>query len=67
MAPSPTVDPLSTTEPDAIRQLSPIVAPSMWALCPTTQPAPITVGSTGVQWITVPSWMFVRAPTLIVP
>jgi hypothetical protein len=32
-----------------------------------TQSSPITVGSSAVQWITVPSWIEVRAPMRIQP
>lgn len=39
----------------------------MWALWPTTVPAPMTVASTAVQWMIVPSWMLLSAPTTIRP
>ena len=41
--------------------------PSMCALCPTVQRAPIIVASMTVQCTTVPSWILVFSPTLMVP
>jgi hypothetical protein len=58
-------EPFSTTEPDAIRQPSPIIAPSMCALWPIVQPAPMSVGFAWLQCTIVPSWTLVRAPISI--
>lgn len=44
-----------------------MVQPSMCTLCPTTHSFPITVGHSTVVWLTVPSWIEVRAPTTILP
>ena len=32
-----------------------------------TQSSPITVGCRSVVWITLPSWIDVRAPTVMLP
>ncbi len=42
-----------------------MVALSMWALCPTTQRAPMIVAWIAVQWMIVPSWMLVYSPTVM--
>ena len=70
-APAATSAPVRTstrcrsTDPEPIRQPSSTVQPSRWALCPTTQSAPMVVGSSSVQCTTVPSWIEVRAPTVM--
>jgi hypothetical protein len=53
------------TAPDPTRVRSSIVQPSRCTRWPTTQPAPTVVGRPGATWITVPSWIDVRAPTVI--
>lgn len=67
MAPSSTTLPLSTTEPDAIRQPLPMRAPSTCTACPIADDGPRIVGSAAVQWTTQPSWMFDRSPTSMYP
>ena len=66
-APASTRARFSTREPEPMRQPSSTTHPSRCARCPTTQPAPITVGHSLVVWMIVPSWIEVRAPTRISP
>ena len=57
----------STTLPEPASDSSSSVHPSRWARWPMTQPSPMIVGKPGPAWITVPSWIDVAAPIVIVP
>ena len=41
--------------------------PSRWARWPITHSSPTVVGQKGVVWMMAPSWIDVRAPTVISP
>ena len=67
MEPRPTTTRFSVTLPEPIRQPGSTTQPSRWALWPTTQSSPMTVGYRAVQCTIVPSWTEVRAPTEMYP
>ncbi len=67
VAPEPTTAWWSTTEPDPTSDPSSSRQPSRWARWPTTHPSPTTVGKPGPQWTTVPSWIEVRSPMVMLP
>ena len=56
-----------TIEDRALVGSGSIVQHSMCTRCPMTQSSPIAVANSRVAWITLPSWIDVREPTVMRP